>query len=71
MAALVYRIYLQDRLSGNSQASAIYGLSRRIFGIRYLIPLNPQSYPAEKVVLVTRANKALKYAAIFFAFVLV
>ena len=59
ISAFGYKVYLQDKLDGESSSFAFFGIFRRIFGIKYLFPIEKDIYPATQYHLVKTANIAL------------
>ena len=59
IAAFGYKVYLQDKLSGSSSSFAFFGVFRRIFGIKYVFPIDKRSYPTTQYNLIKKANITL------------
>ena len=65
---IMLKVYIQDKLDGDSSLFAMMKLGRKIFSIKYLVPIPFEKYDTGKHQLIRKANFCL--FAFWLAFIL-
>ena len=71
MLAFSFKVYLQDSLEGKRAPFLLLGIFRRIFGIKYILPIDKKKYKPTFHQTITKANISIAVFWICFIIILI